>query len=233
MEDAVAACLAKGLSGSQLERLGTSTHPCAIDLLQQMHLITASMQGLLRELLNELDRQDPRRTQVLEAYGEQLAERDLAEDSAVAFLAAGALKRSLHQYKLAGQWQMAFCLAGVSVDPKSSTVSPLYVRSANLYLPYVAYTVDQSNAYAHFSQTFTQGQAAQLLERNDVIWLLACKASSSVLPSFHLVPTLAMSLWVGKKGNARALSPWIRSYAFAIVPGQRSFLSHCRSSALG
>lgn len=26
MEDAVAACLAKGLSGFQLERLGTSTH---------------------------------------------------------------------------------------------------------------------------------------------------------------------------------------------------------------
>lgn len=70
------------------------------------------VQGLLRELLIELDRQDPRRTQVLEAYGEQLAERNLAEDSAVAYLAAGALERSLLQYKLAGQWQMAFCLAG-------------------------------------------------------------------------------------------------------------------------
>ncbi len=77
--------------------------------------IMVCMQGLLRELLSELDRQDPRRVQVLEAYGEQLAERNLAEDSAVAYLAAGALERSLLQYKLAGQWQMAFCLAGKGV----------------------------------------------------------------------------------------------------------------------
>ena len=69
-------------------------------------------QGLLRELLNELGAQDPRRPQVLEAYGEQLADRNLAEDAAVAFLAAGALERALQQYKLAGQWQMAFYLAG-------------------------------------------------------------------------------------------------------------------------
>ena len=69
-------------------------------------------QGLLRELLAELDRHDPRRTQVMEAYGEQLADRNLAEDSAVAFLAAGVLERSLQQYKAAGQWQMALCLAG-------------------------------------------------------------------------------------------------------------------------
>lgn len=71
-----------------------------------------TVQGLLRELLNELGAQDPRRPQVLEAYGEQLADRNLAEDAAVAFLAAGALERALQQYKLAGQWQMAFCLAG-------------------------------------------------------------------------------------------------------------------------
>lgn len=69
-------------------------------------------QGLLRELLNELEGQDPRRVQVLRAYGEQLAERDRAEDSAVAFLAAGDLDRSLQQYRLAGQWHMALCLAG-------------------------------------------------------------------------------------------------------------------------
>lgn len=121
------------------------------------------MQGLLRELLNELDRQDPRRTQVLEAYGEQLAERNLAEDSAVAFLAAGALKRSLHQYKLAGQWQMAFCLAGVSVDPKSLTVSPLYVRFANIYLPYVAHAVDQSNASCPLLSNFHSGASCLTL----------------------------------------------------------------------
>ena len=70
------------------------------------------MQGLLRELLSELDGQDPRRTQVMEAYGEQLADRNLAEDSAVAFLAAGVLQKSLQQYKAAGRWQMALCLAG-------------------------------------------------------------------------------------------------------------------------
>ena len=70
------------------------------------------VQGLLRELLHELDRQDVRRTQVLEAYGEQLAERNLAEDSAVAYLAAGRLERALQQYKVAGQWQMAICLSG-------------------------------------------------------------------------------------------------------------------------
>ncbi|CAL5218701.1 g412 [Coccomyxa viridis] len=88
------------------------------DLLQagpdhfEQALALASDKGLLRELLSELDRQDSRRVQVLEAYGEQLAERNLAEDSAVAYLAAGAHERSLLQYKLAGQWQMAFCLAG-------------------------------------------------------------------------------------------------------------------------
>ena len=70
------------------------------------------VQGLLRELLSELDGQDPRRTQVMEAYGEQLADRNLAEDSAVAFLAAGVLQKSLQQYKAAGRWQMALCLAG-------------------------------------------------------------------------------------------------------------------------
>ena len=50
----------------------------------------------------------------MEAYGEQLANKNLAEDSAVAFLAAGALERSLQQYKAAGRWQMALCLAGGS-----------------------------------------------------------------------------------------------------------------------
>jgi hypothetical protein len=39
----------------------------------------------------------------------------MAEDAAVAFLAAGALERALQQYKLAGQWQMALCLAGERV----------------------------------------------------------------------------------------------------------------------
>ncbi|CAK0773220.1 hypothetical protein CVIRNUC_004042 [Coccomyxa viridis] len=88
------------------------------DLLQagrahfEQALALATDKGLLRELLSELDGQDPRRTQVMEAYGEQLADRNLAEDSAVAFLAAGVLQKSLQQYKAAGRWQMALCLAG-------------------------------------------------------------------------------------------------------------------------
>ena len=70
------------------------------------------MQGLLRELLDALPGGDARRARVLEAYGESLAARNLTEDAAVAFLAAGRLEEALTQYKVAGQWRMAFVLAG-------------------------------------------------------------------------------------------------------------------------
>ncbi len=70
------------------------------------------MQGLLRELLGALPAGDARRAQVLEAYGEALAARNLTEDAALAFLAAGCLEQALARYKVAGQWCMAFVLAG-------------------------------------------------------------------------------------------------------------------------
>ncbi|EIE25950.1 IKI3-domain-containing protein [Coccomyxa subellipsoidea C-169] len=64
--------------------------------------------GLLRELLGALPAGDARRAQVLEAYGEALAARNLTEDAALAFLAAGCLEQALARYKVAGQWCMAF-----------------------------------------------------------------------------------------------------------------------------
>lgn len=70
------------------------------------------MQGLLRELLEKLPVSDKRRAQVLHAYGDALAARNMTEDAAVAYLAAGQLEQCLLQYKLAGQWTMAFVLAG-------------------------------------------------------------------------------------------------------------------------
>jgi hypothetical protein len=70
------------------------------------------VQGLLRELLGALPAGDARRAQVLEAYGEALAARNLTEDAALAFLAAGCLEQALARYKVAGQWCMAFVLAG-------------------------------------------------------------------------------------------------------------------------
>lgn len=72
------------------------------------------MQGLLRELLEALPAKDAvRRARVLDAHGEALAARNLTEDAAVAFLAAGRLDQALAQYKIAGQWRMAFVLAGM------------------------------------------------------------------------------------------------------------------------
>ena len=70
-------------------------------------------QGLLRELLGALpERGDPRRARVLGAYGAALAGRNLAEDAAVAYLAAGQGEAALGQYRAAGQWRMALALAG-------------------------------------------------------------------------------------------------------------------------
>lgn len=70
------------------------------------------LQGLLRELLEKLPGSDNRRMQVLAAYGDALAARNMTEDAAVAYLAAGQLDQALLQYRLAGQWTMAFVLAG-------------------------------------------------------------------------------------------------------------------------
>ena len=73
----------------------------------------SAVQGLLRELLGALpERGDPRRARVLGAAGAALAVRSLAEDAALAFLAAGQPERALGQYRAAGQWRMALALAG-------------------------------------------------------------------------------------------------------------------------
>ena len=74
--------------------------------------LSASVQGLLRDLLGSLAEGDARRARVLAAYGEQLAGRSLREDAGLAFLAAGDCTAALQQYAQAGQWRMALTLAG-------------------------------------------------------------------------------------------------------------------------
>ena len=69
-------------------------------------------QGLLRELLQLVGDNQDNRKEVLVVYGEVLSQRNLQEDSAVAFTAAGDLPRALESYKAAGHWQMALTLAG-------------------------------------------------------------------------------------------------------------------------
>ena len=59
-------------------------------------------------------------------YGEVLSQRNLQEDSAVAFTAAGDLPRALESYKAAGHWQMALTLAGV---PSCCSKVPLLLLS--------------------------------------------------------------------------------------------------------
>ena len=55
---------------------------------------------------------------MLEAYGEVLSQRNMQEDSALAFMAAQALPRALEAYKAAGHWQMALTLAGLTSLPR-------------------------------------------------------------------------------------------------------------------
>lgn len=70
------------------------------------------MQGLLRELLQLVGERGEARKAVLGVYGEVLSQRNLQEDSALAFTAAQDLPRALEAYKVAGHWQMALTLAG-------------------------------------------------------------------------------------------------------------------------
>lgn len=70
------------------------------------------IQGLLRELLHLIGERAEARKAVLGVYGEVLAQRNLQEDSALAFTAAQDLPRALEAYKAAGHWQMALALAG-------------------------------------------------------------------------------------------------------------------------
>ncbi|KAA6419594.1 MAG: elongator complex 1-like [Trebouxia sp. A1-2] len=69
-------------------------------------------QGLLRELLQLVGDRAEARKAVLGVYGEVLSQRNMQEDSALAFTAAQDLPRALEAYKVAGHWQMALTLAG-------------------------------------------------------------------------------------------------------------------------
>ena len=70
------------------------------------------LQGLLRELLHLTGSNKEQRRRVLLAYGESLQQRNMFEDAAAAFLAAGALPEALRAYQLGGQWRMVFAVAG-------------------------------------------------------------------------------------------------------------------------
>ena len=70
------------------------------------------MQGLLLELLSLVPNSPAKRKPVLSALGNDLRERGLHEDAAVAFMAAGDDTQALLQYQAAGQWQMALAMAG-------------------------------------------------------------------------------------------------------------------------
>ena len=71
------------------------------------------VQGLLRELLHLVGDNKQSRKAVLGVYGEVLGQRNLQEDSALAFMAAQDLPRALEAYKAAGHFQMVLTLAGV------------------------------------------------------------------------------------------------------------------------
>ncbi|DBA88250.1 hypothetical protein WJX77_011440 [Trebouxia sp. C0004] len=72
----------------------------------------ARAKGLLRELLHLVGDRAEDRKAVLGVYGEVLSQRNMQEDSALAFTAAQDLPRALQAYKVAGHWQMALTLAG-------------------------------------------------------------------------------------------------------------------------
>jgi len=50
--------------------------------------------------------------QAAEAYAGTLSRRNMHEDAAVAYLAAKLPEQALGSYRAAGQWRMAFTLAG-------------------------------------------------------------------------------------------------------------------------
>ena len=49
---------------------------------------------------------------MLDQYGEWLAQRNMHEDAAVAFLAASNLPAALAEYQQGNHWQMALAVAG-------------------------------------------------------------------------------------------------------------------------
>ena len=71
------------------------------------------VQGLLGQFLHLVGDNKQSRKAVLGVYGEVLGQRNLQEDSALAFMAAQDLPRALEAYKAAGHFQMVLNLAGV------------------------------------------------------------------------------------------------------------------------
>lgn len=91
---------------------------------------------MLRELLHLVGERAEARKAVLGVYGEVLSQRNLQEDSALAFTAAQDLPRALEAYKAAGHWQMALALAGHLLASAVSMPSlPCYFALAPALLP--------------------------------------------------------------------------------------------------
>lgn len=88
---------------SNLFTAGPEHFPRALDLARE--------RGLLRHLLSLCSPEDPRRLQVLDAYGDSLEADRKHEDAGVAYLAAGQAAKALQSYRAASQWRMVFVLA--------------------------------------------------------------------------------------------------------------------------
>ncbi|BDA44195.1 Elongator complex protein 1 [Coccomyxa sp. Obi] len=158
-------------------------------------LALARDKGLLRELLDALPGGDARRARVLEAYGEALAARNLTEDAAVAFLAAGRLEEALTQYKVAGQWRMAFVLAGRlgwAAKQVQALAAELVEGLSGLGRPADAATVaathlhDFDTAVHLFSQAHEWRQAAYLAYqegRDDLVETVIAPAAAEAAAS--------------------------------------------------
>ena len=102
------------------------------------------LQGLLRELLHLTGSNKEQRQQVLLAYGESLQQRNMFEDAAAAFLAAGALPEALRAYQLGEQWRMVFAVAG----GMHMSFLPHLKAAAHLVHPRVLYTLHCCNCLA-------------------------------------------------------------------------------------
>eukprot|EP00884_Botryococcus_braunii_P015718 jgi/Botrbrau1/282/Bobra.0022s0250.1 len=99
--------MALGRFSSALRNLveaGPSHFPSALKLARD--------KGLLRELIGQLKEGEAARREALLAYAADMAAQNRAEDSALAFLAAGDREAALDRYHSSGQWQMALALAG-------------------------------------------------------------------------------------------------------------------------
>ncbi|KAK9859824.1 hypothetical protein WJX84_001803 [Apatococcus fuscideae] len=68
--------------------------------------------GLLRELMKLVEQDESQWKQVAEVYAATLSKRNMHEDAAVAYLAAKLPEQALGSYRAAGEWRMAFMLAG-------------------------------------------------------------------------------------------------------------------------